>query len=70
MKKTTDTERVCALCEMASPAPSDSDGNEIVFCIKRGPVLAGGCCRKFKYDLLKRDPKRQNEKPEIEKIEI
>lgn len=70
MKKDKDIVRVCALCEYATEAPSDADGNEIVMCSRRGPVKADGKCIRFKYDILKRDPKRQNDLPEIEKIDI
>lgn len=70
MKKDKDIVRVCALCEYATGAPSDADGNEIVMCSRRGPVKADGKCIRFKYDILKRDPKRQNDLPEIEKIDI
>ena len=71
MKKTLkDVVRACALCEYATPAPNDADGNEVVMCSKRGLVKAGGKCGRFKYDILKRDPKRQQDLPEIEKIDI
>lgn len=62
--------RVCALCEYGTPAPADGKGNEIVVCKKRGPVKADGHCFRFKYDILKRDPKRRPDLPEIEKIDI
>lgn len=68
--KEKDDSRVCAFCEFGTPAPSDAEGNEIVMCSKRGPVKADGRCHKFKYDILKRDPKRQTDLPEIEKIDI
>lgn len=62
--------RVCAYCEYGTPAPADEKGNEVVVCSKRGPVKADGHCFRFKYDILKRDPKRRADLPEIEKIDI
>lgn len=43
----------CAYCERGAKLDEDS-----VVCIKRGVVSAGGSCRKFKYDPLKRVPAR------------
>ena len=62
--------RVCAYCEYGTPAPSDDKGNDIVIRSTRGPVKADGHCLRFKYDILKRDPKRRADLPEIEKIDI
>ena len=43
----------CAYCERSAKLDADS-----VMCIKKGVVAAGGSCRKFKYDPLKRIPPR------------
>lgn len=43
----------CAYCQRSAKLSEDS-----VVCIKRGVVSAGGSCRKFKYDPLKRVPPR------------
>lgn len=45
-------ERYCRFCEHAS-ALSDPDR---MLCGKHGVVEAGGCCRRFVYDPLKREP--------------
>lgn len=44
-------EHCCSWCESGVKI-SDTE----VACLKRGIVSAGGACRKFKYDPLKRDP--------------
>lgn len=69
-KKKNDTERVCAYCEYSVPAPDDGSGDEYVICSKRGLISAGKVCRRFKYDLLKREPIARADLPEIEKIDI
>lgn len=68
--KSKDIERACAFCEHSVPAPDDGSGDEYVICEKRGPVNAGGVCRKFKYDILKREPILRSELPKTEKIDI
>ncbi|MBQ8641993.1 MAG: hypothetical protein IJ480_07210 [Clostridia bacterium] len=54
MKKRYDAEleRYCKYCEHASVLSSP----DRMLCRKRGVVDAGGCCRRFVYDPLKRDP--------------
>ncbi len=44
-------ERCCSWCKFGSRiSPTEAA------CLKRGIVSAGGCCRCFKYDPLKREP--------------
>ena len=46
-----DTVKSCSVCEFAE----ETIGEDMI-CLKRGPVSADHCCRKFKYDLFKRVP--------------
>ncbi len=54
MKKRYDAEmeRFCKFCAYGSTL-SDPDR---MLCQKKGIVEAGGCCRRFRYDPLKRIP--------------
>ena len=54
-KKTGDEalERACAYCIYSALL----DDEENVLCRKKGVVDAGFCCRKFRYDVLKRKPR-------------
>lgn len=58
MKKTVyNTDNIspaCAYCLFGKPAP---DG-ETVLCSKKGVVAKEYSCRKFKYDIMKRVPKK------------
>lgn len=58
MKKSVfNTENIspsCAYCLNGKPSP---DG-ETVLCSKKGVVAKDFSCRKYKYDILKRTPKR------------
>lgn len=53
-KSELEFERICAVCETAVPIEDD----DFVLCSKKGIVSAKGHCRKFVYDLLKRNPGR------------
>ena len=70
MKTKMNEERFCAFCEYGEPAPDDGSGEELVLCSKRGLVKADGVCRKFKYDLIKKSVRRNENSPEVEKIDI
>ena len=50
--KNEDQKNVCALCEHASPLK----GLEGVLCKYKGVVPEDYNCRKFSYDILKREP--------------
>ena len=54
-------ERCCGYCVHSALL----DGEEQVLCRKKGVVSADACCRKFRYDLLKRRP-RSLPVPEID----
>ncbi|MBE6835241.1 MAG: hypothetical protein E7515_03200 [Ruminococcaceae bacterium] len=45
-------------CEYCFYGKTAADG-ETVLCPKKGPVSLDYCCRKYKYDILKREPKRK-----------
>lgn len=53
-------DKSCGYCEHGKAAP---DG-ETVLCIKKGVVTPDFHCRRFKYDPLKRVPKRRPPLPE------
>lgn len=67
MKKTdVKEEKFCKYCERAKSL-SDPD---TMLCDKRGIVSADHCCRRFRYDPLKRVPKRMVRELKLEYIEI
>lgn len=45
-------ERICGMCEHAIPIEDE----DYILCSKKGVVPMNGRCRKFIYDLLKRNP--------------
>ncbi len=59
-------EKFCKYCERAKTL-SDPD---TMLCAKRGVVPAGHCCRRFRYDPLKRTPNRTVRELKLEYIEI
>lgn len=59
-------EKFCKYCERANTL-SDPD---VMLCKKRGVVSAGDCCRRFRYDPLKRVPNRTVRDIQLEYIEI
>lgn len=50
----------CVYCELGRPAPD----NIMVLCRKYGPVAPHFKCAKFRYDPLKRVPKRAPKLPD------
>ncbi|MCQ2770817.1 MAG: hypothetical protein MJ236_03345 [Clostridia bacterium] len=70
MKNKVEIEKFCAFCEYATVAPDDGSGNEYMLCSKKGLVRADSKCMRFKYDLLKRQPRRNADLPKIERIDI
>lgn len=63
MEKTKKTEIApkCEYCIHARPSP---DG-ETVLCAKKGVMEKDSKCRKYKYDILKRQPKHKPKMPEF-----
>lgn len=67
MKKEIEgTERSCRYCEHAEYLTDDAN----VLCAVHGVVAAGGECRKFVYDALKRVPPKRIKVQEIEFVNI
>ena len=64
--KRNEIEKYCKFCEEAKTL-SDPD---TMICSKLGIVPAGHVCRRFKYDPLKRTPKRANKEAELEYVEV
>ena len=58
-------ERMCAYCVHSVPL----DEEDSVLCRKKGVIAADSCCRKFRYDVLKRRP-RPVPLPEIDPEEL
>lgn len=52
----------CAYCQHGKPSP---DG-ETVLCVKKGVVAKDYKCRKYKYDIMKRVPRRA---PELQQFD-
>lgn len=50
----------CAYCAHGRPAP---DG-ESVLCVKKGVMRKDSACRKYRYDPLKRTPKKKPRLPQ------
>ena len=59
-------EKYCKYCENAT-ALSDPDK---MLCSKLGVVSAAHDCRRFKYDPLKRAPKRMTKEISLEYVEV
>ncbi|HIR11378.1 MAG TPA: hypothetical protein IAB30_04185 [Candidatus Fimenecus excrementavium] len=57
MKKKTDAEKIAPKCEYCAYGRLSPD-KETVLCEKKGVVERDGHCRKYKYDILKREPRR------------
>lgn len=62
-------ERFCAFCEKGTPIPSSERGG-LVVCRKKGLVGGGYVCSAFRYDPLKREPKRKKNDAEYEVVNI
>lgn len=62
-------ERFCAFCEKGTVVPSP-DGEPLVICKKKGLVSGRYVCGGFRYDPLKRDPKRKETNKEYEIVSI
>lgn len=70
MKKDNERqERFCADCEFSVPAPLGRDGDTFI-CRKKGMVSWDYRCHRFKYDILKRDPKHLPDLPQVERIDL
>ena len=65
-ERNADLDMICRTCEHAELLV-DSD---VVLCDKKGIVSAGGHCRKFIYDALKREPPKKVKIEEHEYIDI
>lgn len=50
----------CEYCLKGRPSPD----NKSIFCIKNGIMAPDDRCKSFKYDVLKREPKKQAVLPE------
>lgn len=59
-------EKYCKYCEKASALSNE----DTMLCDKHGVVDAGHSCRHFRYDPLKRSPKKAECKVELEYVEI
>ncbi len=58
-------ERKCAFCEFATVIALSTEEHPDMICEKHGIVPRDHVCRSFRYDLLKREPKKTvTEKPE------
>ena len=64
-----DIERVCAFCEKGMPLPG-KDGAMLVVCPKKGLVDGAYVCGAFRYDPLKREPRRRKTDIEFEAVDI
>jgi len=49
--------KISKRCEYCVHGKLAADG-ETVLCIKKGPVERDYFCRKYKYDILKREPRK------------
>lgn len=69
-KNGSDTlEKFCAFCEKGLPLPG-KNGKTLVVCPKKGLVDGGYVCGLFRYDPLKREPKRRSSGIEFEAVDI
>lgn len=58
MKQGKAENEIAPKCEYCAHGRLSPDG-ETVLCTKKGVVERDSCCRKYKYDILKRQPKRK-----------
>lgn len=65
-----DEGRFCAFCERATPIPTPEGGEDAVVCEKYGIVKADHVCRRFRYDMLKREPKGVPPLPNTEVVTL
>ena len=69
-EKEDDYAKICALCEFCTESP-DENGEATVFtCEKYGTVEEDHTCRKFRYDLLKREPLQRRALPSLEFVSL
>ena len=59
-------EKYCKYCEEASSL----SGGETMLCNRFGVVSAAHKCRRFRYDPLKREPKRLKKDAELEFVDV
>lgn len=64
-KKEKDPEKTCRFCAYATVLENDR-----VSCSMRGEVKADGRCRKYVYDYLKREPRRQKKADALEYVDL
>ncbi|MCH5170054.1 MAG: hypothetical protein J1F24_02070 [Oscillospiraceae bacterium] len=55
--KILNEKKISPSCSYCAHGKSSPDG-ESVLCIKKGVMEKDGYCKKFNYDILKRQPKR------------
>ena len=60
--------KACALCEFCTESPEE-DGT-VFTCEKYGKVEEDHVCRKFRYDLLKREPMQRRALPKLEFVSL
>ncbi len=56
----------CAYCKFGSLSADQTS----VLCKKRGVVSPEGSCRKYRYDILKRQPPRRQKPPAFSKTDF
>jgi len=59
-------EKYCKYCQKAAALSED----DTMLCSKKGVVAAGYHCAAFRYDPLKRTPKRLDREPTLEFVEV
>ena len=65
-----DYAKVCALCEFCTESPDESGESTVFTCEKYGAVEEDHTCRKFRYDLLKREPLKRRALPTLEYVSL
>lgn len=65
----TDMEEIEKFCKYCERAKTLSEPDRML-CEKRGIVPSDHCCRRFRYDPLKRAPQRMVREIKLEYIEI
>ena len=61
--KRDDIEKYCRYCELTT-------SEDVMLCERVGVVDSSHKCRRFRYDPLKRKPKRIEKDPELEYVEV
>jgi hypothetical protein len=59
-------EKYCKYCELAVTLTDEDQ----MLCSRYGVVSSSHCCRRFRYDPMKRVPARNRQKPQLDYVDV